>query len=418
MADAFGSWLLEQFADATRRRLGKWLLGSEQERAVRAAGQAAIVRAARELRPEASDEDVENIGRILDQVFQVRVPTVPLDEHATMLQSLQAGMVAQLAVLGDSTLTGTRQSSAQVLGLPVERIIEVVTRCAIQEVLVRGTSGGALTPLADQLNHDLTHLQGQHATGLLERVVAELGQLTQRPGLLARPIPRELPNPPADFTGRADELAAILGPIRVRMLDATGAGTSGLGPGQSVAITVIDGMAGVGKSALAIQAAQLLVEVFPDGQLYVDLQGGTPGLIPLEPLDALGRMLRALGQDPAQIPTNLQEASARFRSLVASRRLLVVLDNANTAQQVRPLLPTSSTCAVLITSRHILATLERNCQDLWMEGAAPSGYVVVFPPSVTARSRLISATRRGMSWRAWAMKSRSAAGTRTELAPR
>ena len=60
----------------------------------------------------------------------------------------------------------------------------------------------------------------------------------------------------------------------------------------------------------------------------------------------------------------------------------------------------------------------RNCQDLWMEGAAPPDYLLVSPPSVTARSRLISATRRGMSWRAWAMKSRSAAGTRTELAPR
>jgi tetratricopeptide (TPR) repeat protein len=119
-------------------------------------------------------------------------------------------------------------------------------------------------------------------------------------------------------------------------------------------------MGGIGKSALAIQVAHELVGAgaFPDGQLYVNLQGATPGLTPLHPLDVLGRMLRALGLEPAQVPTETEEAAARFRSLAAQRRLLVLLDNAASPDQVRPLLPASPTCRVLVTSRQVLATLE------------------------------------------------------------
>jgi predicted ATPase len=135
-------------------------------------------------------------------------------------------------------------------------------------------------------------------------------------------------------------------------------GGSGSESGRPVVISAIDGMGGIGKSALAIQAANQLANAFPDGQLYVNLYGATPGLAPLDALDALGRLLRALGVEPAAVPTTLEEAAGRFRSLAAERRLLVVLDNAASAEQVRPLLPASPTCAVLITSRQVLVTLE------------------------------------------------------------
>jgi tetratricopeptide (TPR) repeat protein len=92
--------------------------------------------------------------------------------------------------------------------------------------------------------------------------------------------------------------------------------------------------------------------------MYVNLHGATPGLAPLESLEALVRMLRSLGVEPALIPTDLDEAAAQFRSLCAERRLLVLLDNARSATQVRPLLPGSLTCAALVTSRMPLATLE------------------------------------------------------------
>jgi transcriptional regulator with XRE-family HTH domain len=155
-------------------------------------------------------------------------------------------------------------------------------------------------------------------------------------------VPRELPSPPADFTGRAEEV------LRLRELVTPTAPTIG----------AIDGMGGTGKSALAIHAAHQLVDAFPDGQLYVDLRGATAGKPPLDPPDVLGRMLRSLGLSPREIPTEVEEAGARFRSVAAGRRLLLLLDNAHDVEQVRPLLPGSPTCGVLLTSRRVLATLE------------------------------------------------------------
>jgi tetratricopeptide (TPR) repeat protein len=123
-------------------------------------------------------------------------------------------------------------------------------------------------------------------------------------------------------------------------------------------VGAVHGPGGVGKSALALHAAHRVAGRFGDGQVYVNLQGATPGLAPLAPLEVLGRMLRSLGLDPALVPTGLEEAAVRFRSLVAGRRLLVVLDNARDAAQVRPLLPASPGCAVLITSRQQLTSLD------------------------------------------------------------
>ena len=190
---------------------------------------------------------------------------------------------------------------------------------------------------------------------------AELGEPSpeaagRSPGAGSLPVPRELPRPPADFTGRGGELATLLG-----LLAGGGPGdadTATTRPDRPAVISAIDGMGGIGKSALAIQVANQLADHFPDGQLYLNLHGATPGLTPLEPLEALGRLLRALGLDSAQIPAEVEEAAARFRSLAAGRRLLVLLDDARDAEQVRPLLPASRTCAALITSRQAVTTLE------------------------------------------------------------
>jgi tetratricopeptide (TPR) repeat protein len=182
-----------------------------------------------------------------------------------------------------------------------------------------------------------------------------------RVGPASLPIPRELPRPPGDFTGRTKELATLHGLLDGGASDVPDGGEGSMppaGPGRPVVISAIDGMGGIGKSALAIQAANQLALRFPDGQLYVNLQGATPGLAPLEPLDALGRMLRSLGLDPNEIPAEVEEAAARFRSLAAERRLLVLLDNAASARQVRPLLPGSPDCLALITSRTRLTGLE------------------------------------------------------------
>jgi hypothetical protein len=131
----------------------------------------------------------------------------------------------------------------------------------------------------------------------------------------ARPIPRQLPAALAEFTGRAKELARLQ-----EVLASVAVG------GPAVAITAIDGLGGIGKSALAIESARQLAEQFPDGQLYLDLHGSTPGLDPLTPRQALSHLLRSLGAEPKEIPGEVEEAAAYYRTLTSDRRLLFLLD--------------------------------------------------------------------------------------------
>ena len=155
-------------------------------------------------------------------------------------------------------------------------------------------------------------------------------------------LPRQLPADVANFTGRVSELGR---------LDALAAGDA-----DTVVICAITGTAGIGKTALALRWAHRAASRFTDGQLHIDLRGFAT-TAPVSPLDALIRMLRALGVPPERIPADIDEAAALYRSLLAGRRALVMLDNAATAEQVRPLLPGSPGCLVLITSRDRLTGL-------------------------------------------------------------
>lgn len=179
-----------------------------------------------------------------------------------------------------------------------------------------------------------------HLPGLTNQPTLPAELTAPRVGVVSLPIPRELPRLAGDFVGRSRELAVLRGlldPETHSSADTAETGTPGRG--QAVVITALDGMAGIGKSALAIQAAHRLADRFPDGQLYVNLQGATPGLKPHASLDVLGRLLRSLGLDSAAIPADVEEAAVRFRSLAAERRLLLVLDDAHSPEQIRPLLP-------------------------------------------------------------------------------
>jgi len=165
----------------------------------------------------------------------------------------------------------------------------------------------------------------------------------------ARPtglVPRELPAPVAGFVGRADELALLTG-----LLDRSGEQAP-----PAIVISAIGGTAGVGKTALAVQWAHQVAGRFPDGQLYVNLRGYDPDR-PMTAADALAGFLRALGVAGQDIPLEEDERAARYRSRLAGRRVLIVLDNAGSVEQVRPLLPGSPGCAVLVTSRDALAGL-------------------------------------------------------------
>jgi DNA-binding SARP family transcriptional activator/tetratricopeptide (TPR) repeat protein len=167
------------------------------------------------------------------------------------------------------------------------------------------------------------------------------GPAPDRPAV---PVPRQLPADPPDFTGRDAAL---------RLLDSVL--TSGGEPGP-VRTAVLDGLAGAGKTALAVHWAHRVADRFPDGQLFADLRGYSAGP-PVPPIQVLAEFLTDLGEPAGQVPAELDRAAARYRSLLAGRRVLVVLDNAADPGQVRPLLPGSGTCAVLVTSRDRLAGL-------------------------------------------------------------
>jgi DNA-binding SARP family transcriptional activator len=160
----------------------------------------------------------------------------------------------------------------------------------------------------------------------------------------ARVVPAQLPADAAAFSGRQAELA---------QLDSH---WSGQGERRSPAVVVIAGTAGVGKTALAVHWAHRVRDRFPDGQLYVDLRGWAAGA-PLRPIDALAGFLPALGVPAAEVPDQVEQAAALYRSLLAGRRMLVVLDNTRSPGQVRPLLPASPGCAVVLTSRDQLRGL-------------------------------------------------------------
>jgi tetratricopeptide (TPR) repeat protein/transcriptional regulator with XRE-family HTH domain len=171
---------------------------------------------------------------------------------------------------------------------------------------------------------------------------ARAGALVGGAATTTRMLPRDLPS----FTGRSRELDQILG--------AAGA------PGEApyVAVHVIEGLGGIGKTSLALHAAHRLAKHFPDGQLFLDLRGYTEGLDPMAALDALGFLLRRLGSPARLIPDDLDERAAFYRSQLAGSRTLIVLDNARNAAQVRLLLPGTPGCMVVVTSRKSLRGLD------------------------------------------------------------
>ena len=159
-------------------------------------------------------------------------------------------------------------------------------------------------------------------------------------------MPRQLPAATRHFAGRDEALKALAG------LAAEAAGGS-----PETVIAVIAGTAGIGKTTLAVHFAHQAAGQFPDGQLYVNLRGFDPAGSPVTPEEALRLLLDGLSVPAARVPAGLDAQAGLYRSLLAGQRMLVLLDNARDAEQVRPLLPASPGCLVIVTSRRQLTSL-------------------------------------------------------------
>lgn len=208
--------------------------------------------------------------------------------------------------------------------------------------------------LRRHLDRELAVYPSEELTSALVRVlrqdipVASQRWNHQRPSssVLEHGLPRQLPASARYFTGRVGERAA-LSALLERVWEKDG----------GVVIAMLTGMAGIGKTALAINWAHEAVDGFPDGQLFVNLRGFYPLDAPVAPTEALRGLLTALAVPAARIPGDIDGRAALYRSIMANRRMLIVLDNAENAEQVRPLLPGTPGCLVLVTSRNRLIGL-------------------------------------------------------------
>ena len=215
--------------------------------------------------------------------------------------------------------------------------------------------------VADELGVDPSpELRQIHADLLVDQPVAT-GSASAELQSIPVARPHQLPASPPAFTGRTVELAQL----------------DDIDDSSAVVITAIDGMAGVGKTALAVQAARQVAERYPDGQLFLDLHGFTEGVAPVDATDALDRMLRSLGVSGDQVPSQLDDRAALYRSRLADKRMLILLDNAATEAQVTPLLPGSPGCLVLVTSRRRLVGLDQT-REVSLDVLPPTDAVDLF----------------------------------------
>ena len=334
-----------------------------------------------ELRIHPEKVDVHHFRRLVADAGS------PAADRLTTLRTavdLRAGQ--PLAGLGGSWAELTRQAleqeyasavvawaDAELLSGDPQRAIGPVTGLAAEQPLLEPLAAVLVRLLAavGQVGEAL-----EHYTVTRQRLVEELGA---EPGALlraahqevlhGRPAPNQLPAAPGHFVGRDAELARLLRPAP---------------EGGTVAVAALQGMAGVGKTALAVFAAHRLVASghCPDGVLYVDLHGYADRQ-PLHPAEALDTLLQGLGVPGDQVPREVDGRTGLYRSLTARRRVLVVLDNARDEAQVRPLLPGAATCRVLITSRRRLAGLDD--ADHLMLGTLPAADAVRLFRAVAAR---------------------------------
>ena len=242
VADALGAWLVGQLADAGRKKLTTLVLGTDQQRALRLAAEAAVQRTAGQLAPSGG-EQAEQLALVVSEVFGEPAPDTAAAWQATLLEALQAGIAGKLAVLDDPALTGTGQSSAELLGVPGGLLAETLAGHLIREIMDRASRGGPLAPLADQLNHDVTHLQGERLEEMLAQLADQVMALARAGGGPVPPRkPVRLPPRPVFLAGREE----LLTEVGTRL-------TAGDDPGPR--LVPLCGLGGAGKTSVAVEYA-------------------------------------------------------------------------------------------------------------------------------------------------------------------
>jgi len=274
---------------------------------------------------------------------------VPGDWAASMRESWQRERLeASLRWAGASLRVGEPQAVvAPLVDLVTEfPLVEPLEGLLMRALHAAGRDAEALARFA-ALRRRLIEQLGTEPGADLRRLHSSIlrGDLLDEPAKEATRVraPAQLPSDVDTFTGRASELSK---------LDRLRSGRSG----AATSVFVISGTAGVGKTALAVRWAHHVRAEFPDGQLYANLRGYDPDDV-VPPAQALAGFLYALGVPGPEVPVEVDDRAARFRTEVSGRRMLIVLDNAATEEQIRPLLPGTSTCLVLVTSRDRLAGL-------------------------------------------------------------
>jgi hypothetical protein len=326
IVDDLLAWLVGLVADAGRKKLVTLVLGSDQERALRSAVEAAVAATAAQLAP--SGEQADQLAVAVGEVFR-GAPKVALAGQRTLLEALQAGIAARVAVLDDPAATGARRSS---LGVPGGVLAQTLAGHLVHEITVRGAQGGPLTPLADQLNQDMTHLQGERLEGMLAQVISmvtELAQAGHGPQVPRKPV--RLAPRPVRLAGREELLVD---------LDAKLTGDGDTGP----RIVALCGLGGAGKTSVALEYAHRYL-----GEVGVAWQFAAEDATLLAA--GFAELAAQLG---IQDLTANQDLLASVHAVLAASPAgwLLVFDNAPERAAMLRFLPPDGRGRVLVTSRN------------------------------------------------------------------
>jgi len=314
---ALVGWVVSLVGDAGIRLVRS----SPDERALRKALGLAVDRVV-----EQADSSCRGALRVgLWECFSTE-PRVGLDASSSVDEGLRAAIAAQVAQLDQMVHGDTGQPFYQVVavdrGWLVEQVSTAIVTALRQVVAARGLA-------------ELVH--GVDAA----EVLARLKELTvAAPAVAVRTLPRDI----GSFTGRGDELRRLMQAVAGQAVT-----------GGVVGIHAIEGMAGIGKTALAVHAAHQLAPQFPEGQVFLRLHAHTTGQLPVDPAEALATLLLSVGVAASQIPADGQARELLWRDRLSGKRVLLVLDDAAEPAQVNPLLPGTAESLVVITSRRRLA---------------------------------------------------------------